>query len=136
MYSAISSLTFVFPALMLGNLLSHWGCVLPGNYLESRRSCVFVSHNTVPHKNLGRSKERPKASMERGGRRRRLDAILRQVLEREMIERNRRVEAERRVNNVVEEIVNHLRTTRTSTFGRRAERLNIGSYYEILKVSV
>lgn len=72
--------------------------------------------------------------MERGDRRRRLDAILRQVLEREMTERNRRVEAEGEIDNVVEEIVNHLRTTRT--FGRRAERLNIGSHYEKLKVSV
>lgn len=96
--------------------------------------CFSQQHNNiVPQKNLVRSKEPPKASMIRGGRRRRLDAILHQVLEKKTIEENRRAEAERRVDYVVEEIVNHLRTR---TFGRKAERLDIGSHYENLNVSV
>lgn len=69
-----------------------------------------------------------KASMDN----RRLDAILHEVLKNEVIEENRRAEAEQRVNNVVREIVQHLR----GTFGGGVSRQDIGSYSENLKVSV
>lgn len=75
------------------------------------------------------------ASMEQGTRRSGLNTTLRQVLDNENIEENRR-QAEEMVNNVVEEIVNYLKDTETSPFGGQAERLNIGSYHETLKVSV
>lgn len=93
-------------------------------------------NNIVPHKNLGRSKERPMASTGRSGRRRGLDAILHQGLENEMIQQNRRAKAERKVNNIVGKIIKHLKSIRTSTFAKQAERLNVGRYHETLRVSV
>lgn len=63
-----------------------------------------------------------------------LDSILHKTLEKQKIRKTQRSEAAKVVNNVVNQIVNHLKRNSRSFEG--AEQLNIGSYYENLKVSM
>lgn len=108
----------------------HRGCCLTGNELgrPEYKSGRWVSFMSWEHC----ATQEPRASMET---RRRLNATLRETLETEMIDEIQSRRAEERVNTVVNRIINYLRANRTS-FGRKAERLNFGSYYENLKVSV
>lgn len=80
--------------------------------------------------------ETPNGSIAQGGidDKQGLDSILHKTLEKQKIRKTQRSEAAKVVNNVVNQIVNHLK--RNSKFFEGAEQLNTGSYYENLKVSM
>lgn len=80
------------------------------------------------------NKEPPKGRVARGGRKKGLDSILRETLEKEKIRKTKRSEAATVVNDVVKTILKHLKEN--SKPFKDAEQLNTGSYYENLKVSV
>lgn len=78
------------------------------------------------------NQEPPKGRVAKGKRGR--DFVLSKTLEEERIRKCERGEAARVVNNVVKEILKHLKENSESFKG--AEQLKTGSYYENLKVSV
>lgn len=82
------------------------------------------------------NQETPNGSIAQGGidGKQGLDSILHKTLEKQKIRKTQRSEAAKVVNNVVNQIVNHLKRNSKSLEG--AEKLNTGSYYENLKVSM
>lgn len=105
--------------------------VLPGKTKLPERFAEGAAE-MVPKAN----QETPNGSIAQGGidGKQGLDSILHKTLDKQKIRKTQRSEAAKVVNNVVNQIVNHLKRNSKSFEG--AEQLNTGSYYENLKVSM